>query len=484
MTNNSQIDLVNLIGEKRNVLDNLKHAEIKSFSSNFDEILKRQLVDLNNDESLLASLSREDPKWMIYDENRTIFEREENYYHNENISRGALEKEDSKKLTSEGFENNIFEKNTIIEEGEANLDKANTVEGVRDREIPVEDGEAPLGDRYLRYEDNTIARSTEDRVGREDLREFLKKMLSNVVLLNALLGNYGKSNEIHDIRASLKKLQESISNDKSNRKDINLRLESILLRLKSLLNKIEDIPHLQKNSKLFDTISSLKREILNVTKVLREYNGRNGRGDAISKAGIEPSDINNRINNKIFLTDNAANSKKQDNLDSRNDNSQLGFQFFRNNNSSYRNINSSASSNVHNRNAFNEQLQSIIQNARIFVKDSRNGSFSIRLYPESLGKVSINLGLEQGVLHGRFLVDSIESKNLLMENIATIREQLEDAGISLGEFQVNVRDNGERFINQTEDNIFNLKNSNSVNPLNEYDSISTYLHDGSIDMII
>jgi flagellar hook-length control protein FliK len=483
MINSSQIDPVNLIRAKHSAPDLLRHAEIKNFSSNFNEILKRHLVDLKNDESLLSSLSRENLKGMIYDENRNIYDREENYYYNDNISHGALANDESNKLTSEKPENNIFEKNTI-EEGEAALNKANTVEGVRYRESSVEDSEGPSGDQELGREDNKVARSTEDTASSEDLREILLKALSNIKLLNALLGDYEKNSEIRDIQLSLKKLQESISLDKSSGKNVNALLETILSRLRLLLKKIEEIPYLQKNSKLLATISNLKRELLNASKVLSEYYGKTERGNGTGRAGFEVSDINNRIRDEILFTVDSSGDKKQDNTASGNDNSKLGFQFFKNSTPSYRNVNSNVSGNVHTRNAFNEQLQSIIQNARIFVRDSRNGSFSIRLYPESLGKVNINLGLEQGVLHGRFLVDSMDSKNLLLENISTIKEQLQDAGISVGEFQVNVRDDGERLLKHAEENMFGHSYQDAANSSNEYDTISTYLHDGTIDMII
>lgn len=480
MINSSQIDPASLIKERNSATDLLRHAEIKNFSSNFDEILKRQLIDLKNDESLLSSLSREDFRGMIYDENRNIYEREENYYYNENILQGAREKDELEKLTSEKPENNRFDKNAR-EEGKAALDKANTVEGVRDGESTVEDSEAPYGDAGLGYENNTIARSTEDTVSREDLREILKKMLSNITLLNTLLGDYEKNGEIGDIRASLKKLQEHLTHNKS-RNNANTLLETALSHLRSLLKKIEEIPYLQKNAKLLTTISNLKRELLNASKVLSEYYGKTERENGPGRAGFEASDIN-KMRNEILLSGNSSGDKKQDNTASGNDNARLGFQFFKNSTSSFRNANSTVSGNVHTRNAFNEQLQTILQNARIVVRDSRNGSFSIRLYPESLGRVNINLGLEQGVLNGRFLVDSMDSKNLLLENISTIREQLQDAGISVGEFQVNVRDGGERLFDADE-NMPSHSYYDAADSSSEYETISTHLHDGTIDMII
>ena len=477
MINGSQIDPASLIKERNSATDLLRHAEIKNLSSNFDEILNRQLINLKNDESLLASLSREDFRGMIYDENRNTYEREENHYYNENILRGARERDDLNKVTPEKPENNRFVKKAR-EEGEA-LYKSNTAEGVRDGESSVDESETPFGETGFGYEDNTIARSKENAASREDLREILLRLLSNSMLLNTLLGDYAKNGEIGDIRESLKKLLEQLT-DSKNRKNANTLLETALSRLRSLLKKIEEIPHLQKNARLLTTISNLKRELLNASKVLSDYYGKTERENGPSRAGFETSDIN-KLRNEILLSGNSSGDKRQENTTSSNDNAKMGFQFFKNS-TPFRNTNS-VSGTIHSRNAFNEQLQTIIQNARIVVRDSRNGSFSIRLYPESLGRVNINLGLEQGILNGRFLVDSMDSKNLLLENISIIKEQLQDAGISVGEFQVNVRDGGEQLFDADE-NMLSHRYYDAADSSSEYETIAAYLHDGTIDMII
>ena len=89
---------------------------------------------------------------------------------------------------------------------------------------------------------------------------------------------------------------------------------------------------------------------------------------------------------------------------------------------------------------FRENLESIIQNAKVVVKDGRNGSFSVRLHPRELGSVNISLNLHDGVVHGKFLVDTQEAKDLLTQQPRSHQAATERCGHPVGEFQVNVND--------------------------------------------
>jgi flagellar hook-length control protein FliK len=88
---------------------------------------------------------------------------------------------------------------------------------------------------------------------------------------------------------------------------------------------------------------------------------------------------------------------------------------------------------------FDDQLQQLMQGAKMSVRDNQNATLSLRLHPESLGRMSVNLGLEGGTLVGRFLVENTDAKNALVEQLASVRNELAEAGIAVGEFQVDVR---------------------------------------------
>ena len=137
-----------------------------------------------------------------------------------------------------------------------------------------------------------------------------------------------------------------------------------------------------------------------------------------------------------------------------------------------------------------EQLQTIINNAKMTVRDARNGSFVMQLHPESLGRVNVNLGLVDGVVAGKFLVDSQDAKDALLASMNQIKEQLENAGISVGEFHVDVRDSGERLYKERKDMLdaftaaFASSASREESPAAaEYES-NARVHDGKFDMVI
>jgi flagellar hook-length control protein FliK len=135
---------------------------------------------------------------------------------------------------------------------------------------------------------------------------------------------------------------------------------------------------------------------------------------------------------------------------------------------------------------FRENLESIIQNARVVVKDSRNGSFSVRLHPEELGSVNISLSLHDGVMRGKFLVETQDAKDLLTGNLDDIKQQLQNAGITVGEFQVDVNDRRGRHLQDRDDDRIAFIAPAGQTPEIESSFASNALgyHDGHINLFI
>ncbi len=133
---------------------------------------------------------------------------------------------------------------------------------------------------------------------------------------------------------------------------------------------------------------------------------------------------------------------------------------------------------------FEEQLQSLVRNARVVVQDAKNGSFQMRMYPESLGRVNVHLGLDQGTITGRFLVETAEARQALLEQLADVRDRLAESGISVGEFQVNVRGD-ERHARQSERDVPLVPLAGpAVEAGGVYEQQGILLHDGYIDVTI
>ncbi len=136
--------------------------------------------------------------------------------------------------------------------------------------------------------------------------------------------------------------------------------------------------------------------------------------------------------------------------------------------------------------AFMDQVGQIIDNAKVVVRDSRNGSFSVRLYPRELGSMNVSLGLENGIVHGKFLVESREAKDLLMGSLEQIKQDLQDAGIAVGEFHVDVDDRRGRMLRDSDS-----ESAVVLAPVDRREEIeagfelnSKSYHDGHINLVI
>lgn len=137
---------------------------------------------------------------------------------------------------------------------------------------------------------------------------------------------------------------------------------------------------------------------------------------------------------------------------------------------------------------FKENLQEIIDKAKVTVRDSKNGAFTIRLNPQELGNVNVNLIMENGVITGKFLVDNEDVKSMLLSSLNDLKYQLEEAGIAVGEFSVNVSDQREKYLKQKDDeSVKPLSFLNSdrdvIAAADQYDSAAS-AHNGHINMVI
>ncbi len=137
---------------------------------------------------------------------------------------------------------------------------------------------------------------------------------------------------------------------------------------------------------------------------------------------------------------------------------------------------------------FRENLQEVIDRAKVTVRDSRNGTFTMKLNPQELGNVNVNLIMENGVINGKFLVDNEDAKGMLLSNLNDLKYQLEQSGISVGEFSVNVSDQREKYLRQQEEDYLRTLSSMNTNgevtaAAEQYDSGSA-AHTGHINLVI
>ncbi|MGE5392097.1 MAG: flagellar hook-length control protein FliK [Deltaproteobacteria bacterium] len=90
-------------------------------------------------------------------------------------------------------------------------------------------------------------------------------------------------------------------------------------------------------------------------------------------------------------------------------------------------------------------IDQVVQKAELTVK-ANTSEMKIQLEPEFLGKMTIKIALEDGLLTARFTTDNHQVKQILDNNMASLRQSLEAQGIRVEKTEVNVQlDSGGTF---------------------------------------
>nr|WP_279279094.1 flagellar hook-length control protein FliK [Senegalia massiliensis] len=135
-----------------------------------------------------------------------------------------------------------------------------------------------------------------------------------------------------------------------------------------------------------------------------------------------------------------------------------------------------------------EQINSNIK----FIDNEGVKIAKISLNPESLGKIMIKLDMDEGNIIGKILVENTDVKNLLENNIDSLKETFSSKGILLKEMNVTVGQ--ESFSNGDQQNFFKKYYSKRKNKSNlekdesEYEELifnnygRDYIVNGSLDI--
>lgn len=90
-------------------------------------------------------------------------------------------------------------------------------------------------------------------------------------------------------------------------------------------------------------------------------------------------------------------------------------------------------------------IDQVVQKAELTVK-ANSSEMKIQLEPEFLGKLTIKIALEDGLLTARFTTENHQVKHLLESNLVNLRQSLEAQGIKVEKTEVNVQlDSGGTF---------------------------------------
>jgi flagellar hook-length control protein FliK len=416
---------------------------------------------------------------------------------------GAGKKYDAQNPAKDSGEKTLKDKNEF--QADLNNKTLNTGEAAK-KEKAKENSSSNINDNSAAKTKSKIEIENTKEKGKGikiDEISFLLKTVNYILeMLKDTAFNKKQNSEIRSTLLELKSTLEAKNNNNVNKKSaasyIDPDFKNLLDRLKKLVETANERSGIKKlNPKEFNfaknpdvdfkeiaVIGTLKKQISNLIDEIKQHLNVRKQENVISR-NSEPAAENKNLNNQKIFNEVPSNEKNE-NMHSKDNGAAFNFSSFRKETEGSASILQKTNAGYTAKgSAFGDQLDTIMQNAKVTMRDSKNGSFSIRLYPESLGKVNVNLSLEQGVISGKFLVDSTDAKEALLENIQSVIDRLEENGISVGGFNVNVRDEKKSLFEFNEEaSLYIAGRKQPVAAGVEYESNASYVHNGEIDMII
>lgn len=89
-----------------------------------------------------------------------------------------------------------------------------------------------------------------------------------------------------------------------------------------------------------------------------------------------------------------------------------------------------------NRRLFND----LVEKARVNVQSNGNSTASIRMNPAALGRMTLNLEVNQNQVHARIVVESDAAKRMVMDEMDHLRQELTRQGITVESLSIRVRE--------------------------------------------
>lgn len=118
-----------------------------------------------------------------------------------------------------------------------------------------------------------------------------------------------------------------------------------------------------------------------------------------------------------------------------------------------------------------ERVRVIQRIARSFNRiSSEGGSINLRLHPEHLGSVSVQVRLEGRSLSARLSTETAAARDAIMQDLPALRQRLADQGFDVTKFQVDVAGNGAdaSFAQSNGQSQFGQSESRSSGPQTDY----------------
>jgi len=107
----------------------------------------------------------------------------------------------------------------------------------------------------------------------------------------------------------------------------------------------------------------------------------------------------------------------------------------------------------------NDLMKQVVEQAKVFVDENRS-EMVMQLKPDSLGKLTLKIVTENGIVAAKFVAENQQVKQVLESNMQTLKDSLEKQGMSIQSVSVSVGQEGSQGFSQRE--AFERRNSRNT----------------------
>jgi flagellar hook-length control protein FliK len=100
-----------------------------------------------------------------------------------------------------------------------------------------------------------------------------------------------------------------------------------------------------------------------------------------------------------------------------------------------------------------EVLKQVVRKAEVILKDGKS-EMSMKLEPEHLGKLSLKIAIEKGVITAKFVAENQGVKQTIESNFNQLKDMLQEKGITVQSFSVSVGSEGREFNSKNNLNVW------------------------------
>ncbi|EMY76022.1 flagellar hook-length control protein FliK [Leptospira weilii serovar Ranarum str. ICFT] len=105
----------------------------------------------------------------------------------------------------------------------------------------------------------------------------------------------------------------------------------------------------------------------------------------------------------------------------------------------------SKETNVLSRKDIQQNFQNLIRSARVSILENGKTEASIRMNPKDLGQMSLSISTDKDIVRGKLLVESDSVKQLLVAELASLKQDLKANGLELESLVIEVKERDEAF---------------------------------------